>query len=43
MGQSQIQWNYLMAASLLAIVPVFVIFLIVQKRLASGLSAGAVK
>jgi multiple sugar transport system permease protein len=43
MGQSQIQWNYLMAASLLSIIPVFVIFLIVQKRLASGLSAGAVK
>jgi multiple sugar transport system permease protein len=43
MGQSQIQWNYLMAASLLAIIPVFVIFLIVQKQLASGLSAGAVK
>jgi multiple sugar transport system permease protein len=42
-GEAQIQWNYLMAASLLSVVPVFVIFLFVQRRLAAGLTAGAVK
>lgn len=42
-GEAQTQWNYLMAASLMSVVPIFVIFLIVQRRLAAGLSAGAVK
>ena len=42
-GEAEIQWNYLMAASLLSIVPVLLIFLGVQKRLAAGLAAGAVK
>ncbi|HUB69990.1 MAG TPA: carbohydrate ABC transporter permease [Acidimicrobiales bacterium] len=42
-GEAEIQWNYLMAASLLSIVPVLLIFLGIQKRLAAGLVAGAVK
>ena len=42
-GQFDLQWQFLMAASLLSIVPVFVLFLIVQRRLVSGLTAGAVK
>jgi multiple sugar transport system permease protein len=42
-GEAQVQWNYLMAASLLSVVPVFVVFLVVQKRLAAGLTAGAVR
>jgi multiple sugar transport system permease protein len=42
-GRYDIQWNYLMAASILSIVPVFVLFLFVQRRLVSGLTAGAVK
>jgi multiple sugar transport system permease protein len=42
-GRYDIQWQYLMAASILSIVPVFVLFLIVQRRLVSGLTAGAVK
>ena len=42
-GQFDVQWQYLMAASLLSIVPVFLLFLIVQRRLVSGLTAGAVK
>ena len=32
-----------MAASLVAIVPVFVGFLLIQKRLVAGLAAGSVK
>lgn len=42
-GRNEIQWNYLMAASLMATVPVFVVFLLIQRRLVSGLTAGAVK
>jgi multiple sugar transport system permease protein len=42
-GQAVVQWNYLMAASLLSLIPVFVVFLIAQKRLTAGLTAGTVK
>jgi multiple sugar transport system permease protein len=42
-GRYEIQWHLLMAASLVAIVPVFVGFLLIQRRLAAGLAAGAVK
>jgi len=42
-GRYQIQWNYLMATSLLATIPVLVLFLLIQRRLVAGLTAGAVK
>lgn len=42
-GRNETQWNFLMAASLISIIPVFVGFLLVQRRLISGLAAGAVK
>jgi multiple sugar transport system permease protein len=42
-GRTETQWNYLMAASVISIVPVFIGFLLVQRRLVSGLAAGAVK
>jgi multiple sugar transport system permease protein len=42
-GRYEIQWHLLTAASLVAIVPVFVGFLLIQRRLAAGLAAGAVK
>jgi multiple sugar transport system permease protein len=42
-GRYDIQWQYLMAASILSIVPVFLLFLVVQRRLVSGLTAGAVR
>jgi multiple sugar transport system permease protein len=42
-GREETQWNYLMAASLISVVPVFLGFLLVQRRLVSGLAAGAVK
>ncbi len=42
-GRTETQWNYLMAASVISIVPVFTGFLLVQRRLVSGLAAGAVK
>jgi multiple sugar transport system permease protein len=42
-GRYQIQWNLLMAASLVAVLPVLVLFLLVQRQLIAGLTAGAVK
>ena len=42
-GRTETQWNYLMAASAISVVPVFIGFLLVQRRLVSGLAAGAVK
>lgn len=42
-GQYSVEWNYLMAAALIAIVPVLVLFLLIEKNLVKGLTAGAVK
>lgn len=42
-GQNTNDWGGLMAASTLVTIPVVVIFVLAQKRLASGLVAGAVK
>ena len=42
-GRTETLWNFLMAASVVSIVPVFIGFLLVQRRLVSGLAAGAVK
>ena len=40
---SMIQWNYLFAASLLATVPVIILFMLIEKHLVSGLTSGGVK
>ncbi len=42
-GRRDTEWNFLMASSVISILPVFLAFLLVQRRLISGLSAGAVK
>jgi len=42
-GQYGAQWHLLMAASLLATLPVVFLFLLVEKHLVRGLSAGAIK
>ncbi|NPV54567.1 MAG: carbohydrate ABC transporter permease, partial [Firmicutes bacterium] len=42
-GKYNVQWQYLCAASLVAVVPVFILFLYIEKYLVSGLTAGAVK
>lgn len=42
-GEYQIRWDLLTAGGVLAVVPVILGFLLVQKRLVAGLSAGAVK
>ena len=42
-GQNTAEWGPIMAASTLITVPVVVFFLLIQRNLVSGLSAGAVK
>jgi len=43
MGRYEIEWHYLMGASLLATIPVLVLFLLIQRKLVQGLTAGAIK
>jgi multiple sugar transport system permease protein len=42
-GQQAIDWQHLMAGSAIAVIPVLIIFIILQKRIVSGITAGAVK
>lgn len=42
-GNYTVQWNYLFAASVVAIVPVIVLFAFIEKHVVSGLTAGSVK
>ena len=42
-GYNMIQWQYLFAASLFATIPVVVLFLLIEKHLVAGLTAGGVK
>lgn len=42
-GYYEVKWNYLFAGSLIAIIPVFILFVIIEKYLVSGLTAGSVK
>ena len=40
---NMIEWQYLFAAALLATVPVVILFMLIEKHLTSGLTAGGVK
>jgi multiple sugar transport system permease protein len=42
-GRWTISWHYLMAAALLAIIPVIILFMLIEKQLVQGLAGGAVK
>ena len=42
-GYNIIEWQYLFAASLFAIIPVVILFVSIEKNLTSGLAAGGVK
>jgi len=42
-GQYEIQWQYLFAASLFAVVPVVLLFIVIERWLVGGLTAGSVK
>lgn len=40
---NMIEWQYLFAAAMLATVPVIILFMLIEKHLAAGLTAGGVK
>ena len=42
-GYNMIEWQYLFAASIFAIIPVVILFMCIEKNLVSGLAAGGVK
>ncbi len=42
-GRQQVIWNELMAASILSVLPVLLLFVVLQRQIMSGLTAGAVK
>ncbi len=42
-GKWDVQWNYLLGAALLSTIPVLVLFLIIEKHLTKGVTAGAIK
>ena len=42
-GYNIIEWQYLFAASIFAIIPVVILFMLIEKNLVSGLAAGGVK
>ncbi len=42
-GRWETQWHYLMAAAFMAIIPVILLFTLIEKQLVKGLSGGAVK
>ena len=42
-GYNIIEWQYLFAASIFAIIPVVILFMLIEKNLVSGLASGGVK
>ncbi|SDS23905.1 carbohydrate ABC transporter permease [Microterricola viridarii] len=42
-GQYETSWHYVFGVSIVAIVPVVVLFMLIEKRLVGGLTAGSVK
>ncbi len=42
-GRWSVQWQYLMAAALLAVIPVILLFLLIERQLIRGLAGGAIK
>lgn len=42
-GQYETSWHYVFAVSIVSIVPVVVLFMLIERRLIGGLTAGAVK
>lgn len=43
LGVYEVQWQYLFAGSLIAIVPVVILFVFIEKHVVSGLTAGSIK
>jgi multiple sugar transport system permease protein len=43
LGQYMIEWHFLMAGALIAVIPVVILFIAIERWLVKGLTAGAVK
>ena len=43
MGKYRVQWNELMAAAVVAVVPVMVLYSLLERHLVAAVTAGAVK
>jgi multiple sugar transport system permease protein len=43
LGQYMIEWHFLMAAALIAVIPVVILFISIERWLVKGMTAGAVK
>jgi ABC-type glycerol-3-phosphate transport system permease component len=42
-GHQAIDWQHLMAGSTVAVVPVLILFVIMQKQIVSGITSGGIK
>lgn len=42
-GQYRVEWQYLFASSVIAIVPVVILFIVIERWLVGGLTAGSIK
>jgi multiple sugar transport system permease protein len=42
-GQYETSWQYVFGVSIVAILPVVILFMLIEKRLVGGLTAGSVK
>ena len=42
-GQEVLDWGVMMAASAVVVIPSVIFFMLIQKKIAGGLAAGAVK
>jgi len=42
-GQYRVEWQYLFASSVIAIVPVVILFVVIERWLVGGLTAGSIK
>ncbi|MDX6213424.1 MAG: multiple sugar transport system permease protein [Frankiales bacterium] len=42
-GQYQVDWQHLFAGSVIATLPVIVLFALIERKVVSGLTAGSIK
>jgi len=42
-GHQAIDWQHLMAGSTIAVIPVLILFILMQRHIVSGITAGAIK
>jgi len=42
-GHQAVDWQHLMAGSSIAVIPVLILFIVMQRQIVSGVTAGAIK